>query len=97
MASAFPLLYCRRSSLINISPGLGVPKQGNSFNMLFLLTIKLLYYIYHWWVVGGGGVGGGRSWSWLVVGGSGRGRPLETTGDHRGHFPRTDFGPAAGI
>ena len=25
------------------------------------------------------------------------GRPLETTGDHRGQFPRTDFAPAAEI
>ena len=28
----------------------------------------------------------------VVVGGGGE-RPLETTGDHRGQFPRTDLGP----
>ena len=38
-------------------------------------------------------VGGGRWW-WVVAGG---GRALETAGGHRGQFPRTDFGPEAGI
>ena len=28
----------------------------------------------------------------MLVGGGG-GRPLETTGDHRGHFPHIDLGP----
>ena len=27
----------------------------------------------------------------------GNGRPRETTGDHSGQFPRTDFGLAVGI
>ena len=30
----------------------------------------------------------------MVVGG---GSPLETTGDHRGQFPQSDFGQAAAI
>ena len=32
----------------------------------------------------------------MVVGGGGR-RPLEALGGHSGQFPRTDFGPLAGI
>ena len=34
-----------------------------------------------------------------MVGGGGGcgGRPMETTEDHRGQFPRTDFGPVPGI
>ena len=38
--------------------------------------------------------GGGRWWS-VVVGGGGR--TLETTGDQRGQFSRTDFGALLGI
>ena len=41
-----------------------------------------------WLVVVGG-------WWWVMAGGGGR--PREATGGHRGQFPRTDFGPAAGI
>ena len=37
-------------------------------------------------------VGGGGGW-WVVVVGGGGGRLLETTGEHRGQFLRTDFGP----
>ena len=40
-------------------------------------------------------VGGGGRWWWVVVGGDG-GRPVETTEDHRGQFPRTDFGLVSG-
>ena len=40
-------------------------------------------------VVGGGG------WWWVVVGGAGLW--WEAPGVHRGQFPRTDVGPAAGI
>ena len=32
-----------------------------------------------------------------MVAGGGGGRPQEATGGHSGHFPHTDFGPAARI
>ena len=41
------------------------------------------------WVVEVVVVVGGGGWWWVEGGG---GRPLENTGDHKGQFPRTDFG-----
>ena len=70
-----------------------------------LQIIPLLYFIY--WLRGGaegrGGVAVDDSYRRLAhhvaSGDHGRppGGPLETMGDHRGQFPRTDFGPGSGI
>ena len=86
LPSLLPLLWCFIHSC-------SLP-HAIHYHFIFYFINRSTFILYHcWWVVvvvvRQVVVGGGQWWL--------GGRPLETTGDHRCKFPRTDFCPVLQI